>query len=341
MGDPSIMHYVNFLMDRGLAPYRDIVDINLPGAYFMEGWAMHIFGGGDLGWRIYDFFLLGVMIASMIVISLPYDWFSGLFAGVIFLLIHAAEGPWNAGQREQAMITLVMVGYALLFTALRRQKPLLVLPFGLIIGLAASLKPTAAPLGVILLLMAARALRTRGTKVTPYLAYGFLGLILVFLINLGFLYEYHAFGDFIAISKRLIPYYASIGNAPLRDLLYGLISRPYRLMLFIGGVLTLINRKELDWENWERAALMVGILFGASCYVVQRKNFEHHAYSFIVLTLLWFAIELGKAWQKKGWLRAIGLACFVLGVFVFTFHPLFPGVASSFSEESAARCTQK
>ena len=62
-------------------------------------------------------------------------------------------------------------------------------------------------------------------------------------------------------------------------------------MLFIGGVLTLINRKELDWENWERAALMVGILFGASCYVVQRKNFEHHAYSFIVLTLLWFAIE--------------------------------------------------
>src|ERR1700739_1919744 len=98
MGDPSIMHYVNFLMDQGLAPYRDIIDINLPGAYFMEGWAMHIFGGGDLGWRFYDFSVLAVLIASLIVISLPYDWFAGLFAGVIFLLIHGGEGPWNAGQ---------------------------------------------------------------------------------------------------------------------------------------------------------------------------------------------------------------------------------------------------
>ena len=58
MGYPSIMHYVNFLMDRGLAPYRDIVDINLPGAYFMEGWAMHIFGGGILVGGSTNFFFL-------------------------------------------------------------------------------------------------------------------------------------------------------------------------------------------------------------------------------------------------------------------------------------------
>ncbi|MDQ2834404.1 MAG: hypothetical protein M3Y50_11775, partial [Acidobacteriota bacterium] len=49
MWDTSIMHYVNFLMAHGMAPYRDIIDINMPGSYFIEGWAMHIFGGGDLG----------------------------------------------------------------------------------------------------------------------------------------------------------------------------------------------------------------------------------------------------------------------------------------------------
>jgi len=148
MADTSVMHYVNFLMDQGWAPYRDILDFN-PGAYFIEGWAMHLFGGGDLGWRFYDFSLLAILIASLIIISLPYDWFAGLFAGVIFLLIHGAEGPWNAGQRELLMITLIMVSYAFLFTALRRRKPLLALPFGFAIGLAASVKPTAVRLGFV------------------------------------------------------------------------------------------------------------------------------------------------------------------------------------------------
>jgi hypothetical protein len=316
VGDTSIMHYVNFLMDHGLAPYRDIVDINLPGSYFMEGWAMHVFGDGDLGWRFYDFSLLALMIASLIIISLPYDWFAGLYAGVIFLLIHGKEGPWNAGQREQTMITLIMVSYALLFTALRRQKPLLVLPFGFIIGLAASLKPTAAPLGLFLLLMVAFTLRRKSVKVSSYVAYGLLGLVLAFLINLEFLYKYHAFGDFVAISKRLIPYYASIGNKSPYELLRILLSIPHRLILLAGVVLTFINRKEKDYENWERAALVLGILFGASSFVIQRKDFEHHAYSFLVFSLLWSAIEISKAWKKKGWIHAIGLACFAFGVLV-------------------------
>ena len=59
------MHYVNFLMSHGLQPYSQITDNNLPGAYLIESWAMHVFGGGDLAWRIYDFFLLGVLTLSM------------------------------------------------------------------------------------------------------------------------------------------------------------------------------------------------------------------------------------------------------------------------------------
>src|SRR3979411_783765 len=76
--DAQVMHYINFLMDKGFAPYRDITDINMPGAYLIEGWGMHIFGGGDLGWRVYDFALLGLLGAAMVVIALPYDWVAGL-----------------------------------------------------------------------------------------------------------------------------------------------------------------------------------------------------------------------------------------------------------------------
>ena len=90
--DAQVMHYANFMIRHGFAPYRDISDMNLPGSYVMEGAAMRIFGGGDLAWRFYDFSLLGMMTASMIVIALPYDWIAGLLAGVMFALIHASRG---------------------------------------------------------------------------------------------------------------------------------------------------------------------------------------------------------------------------------------------------------
>jgi hypothetical protein len=333
MADPAFIRYINFLMDHGWVPYRDIIDVNLPGSFLMDRLAVFVFGSGDLAWRFYDLFLLAILIAAFIVISMPYDWFAGLYAGVVFVLIHGSEGPWNAGQREQAMVTLMMVGYAFLFTAMRRQKPLLLLPFGFIIGLAASIKPTVAPLGLILLLMAALALRRRNIKPDSYLVYGLLGLGLAVLINLGFLYKYHAFGDFVAISKRFIPYYATIGNSSLHELFSILAPKRYLLMLILAGMLILISKREKDWENWERITLALGILFGALSFVIQRKDFEHHLYPFLVFMLLWSSIEFGKAWQKKGWIRAIGLACFAFGVLVYVPSLVFKVASTSPTNE--------
>ena len=313
MHDTSIMHYVNFLIDRGLAPYRDIIDCNMPGSYFMEGWAMHVFGGGDLGWRFYDFFLLGILTASLIVISLPYDWFAGLFAGVFFLLIHGLEGPRNAGQREQLMITLIMIGYALLFTALRRQKPWFMLPFGLALGLAASLKPTAAALGLVLLLMMAVALRRKVIPIRSYLSYGVLGLLVALLINLGFLFRYHAFHSFVAISKRLLPFYATVGNQPpsflMKDLLLeDALPRKMIAMVAIAVIFTIVNRTRREWEKLELLALGIGVLFGIFSFVAQGKAFEHHAYAFKVFVFLWFGLECTKAMRTRGVLHVAGLA---------------------------------
>src|SRR3954453_11962516 len=43
--DAQVFHYIHFLIDHGFAPYRDIPDINMPGVYVLEGWAMQLFGG--------------------------------------------------------------------------------------------------------------------------------------------------------------------------------------------------------------------------------------------------------------------------------------------------------
>ena len=96
MQDAQVMHYVNFLTDHGFAPYRDIPDINMPGAYWMERFGMVVFGAGDLGFRVYDIFLMGAMVLAMIAIAWPYDWLAGLFAGVLFAMIHASD--WRRGR---------------------------------------------------------------------------------------------------------------------------------------------------------------------------------------------------------------------------------------------------
>ncbi len=82
--DSPIMHYVNFLMRHGMRPYQEITDNNMPGAYLTEGWAMRVFGGGDLGWRVYDFFLLGVITAAVTTIAWHRDRLAGIYAGGIF-----------------------------------------------------------------------------------------------------------------------------------------------------------------------------------------------------------------------------------------------------------------
>jgi len=103
MGDTQIFHYVNFLVGKGMSPYRQIFDLNMPGSYLSDFIGTAIFGSSDLGWRLYDYTLLAILTAAFIFIAVEYDWFAGLYAGVLFALMHGSEGPWQTAQRDQVM----------------------------------------------------------------------------------------------------------------------------------------------------------------------------------------------------------------------------------------------
>ena len=124
--------------------YKDIYDMNMPGCYLMERWAIDIFGGGNLGWRFYEFTLLGSMTLAACVIALPYDWVAGLAAGVLFAIFHGVDLATMATERDEVMAVFLLVGYAFLFLAVRRSRAILMLPFGLALGMAMLIKPTAA-----------------------------------------------------------------------------------------------------------------------------------------------------------------------------------------------------
>ncbi len=305
MVNAPVMHYVVFLMRHGLRPYRDITDMNMPGAYLMEGFGMAIFGGGDLGWRLYDFFLLAVLMASMVAIARPYDWLAGVYAAGLFALRHGSEGPWFAGEREQEMTVLIAVSCALLFVAVRRERPGLCLVFGLCAGLAASVKPTLAPFGALCLFILWFVLRRRALKPLPYLLWSLAGLIVPLAASLLFLFHYRAFGSFLFVLRAVTPIYASLNDPGWRFLVVHAAPREW-LPLFLLGTLALLVRRRWDWERW---VILLAATCGLVSYFVQQKGFWYQRYMFLAFALLLVAMEvLPSATPSRSWLRWLGLA---------------------------------
>jgi hypothetical protein len=309
--DAQVFHYNHFLIDHGFAPYRDIPDINMPGVYVMEDWAMKIFGGSDLAWRVYDFALLGLLSLAMIIITLPYDWLAGFFAGIMFALVHANDGPWNSVERDQIMTVLIVVAYALLFEGVRRRKPWLFLAFGLSLGMAVTVKPTTAPLGVVLLAMAAWKLRKEDESVAPYLWYGVAGAAVAGAISLSFLLQHHAIRAFIETVQRVIPFYASMEHSDIGGLIWFL---PKKVEVVMLPFALAVMPGQKQWKHWERYALLLGVAFGVFSYLVQGKGYDYHRYPFTAFVLLWMATELTLAMRTAGWRRCVGVAGLTAGI---------------------------
>jgi hypothetical protein len=312
MWDTQVMHYIVLLLDHGKIPYRDIYDINMPGAYLTERWAIALFGPGDLGWRLYEYTLLATMTGAMIVIALPWDWLAGLFAGVLFIVQLGSLGPYQAVERDEVMTVLLFVAYALLFTAVRRRLPWLGMGFGLAIGMAILIKPTVLPLAFCLLLFLWIALRHRAIRAGQYLAWALAGLGTAGLILLAFLLPGNAFGAFFFILHKLVPYYSSLAHPSLLVLLRRSLPAAFVVYMPLTLILAFTSDARANWEMW---AVRTGFVFGGLSYFIQGKGYDYHRIAFLCFGLLWIGIEASAALRDRGWRRAMGVTVLGFGVF--------------------------
>lgn len=312
--DGQVLHYINFLINHGMAPYREIYDMNLPGAYLIDGLQLHLFGPGDLAWRFYDFFLLGCITVAMIVITLPYDWLAGLIAGVLFTLFHAAEGPGNSGQRDEIMTMFLLLGCAFLFEAVRKRRSWLLMLTGICMGWGIFIKPTAIPFTLVLILMMLYAIKQAQQPVTRPICYLAVGLTVPLIATLVFLAGNQAIKPFFEISTRLTAFYATVMPASKQELLRNSLPVSVFLLLPLGFAVALMNRDQANWEHW---AIRVGIAFGFISYYIQHKGFKYHRYPFLAFLLLWLCLEFAQAVRgKKPWPRKLGFIGLFLASFV-------------------------
>jgi len=318
VGDASLIHYMGWLIERGWAPYRQIGDMNMPGSYLLELAAMHLFGMGDLAWRIYDFTLMAAAGAAFFVIARCVDasssaassrrvatdasWLAGLLAACLFVLIHGRDGLAEGGQRDLTMAICLVVATAFVFVAIRRDAAWAAAAFGLFSGVALTIKPTALPLTVAQMIVAGYMLRSRGQKrETPHPrwlrpAIAFLaGYLVAPCIALLFLIRERALLAFFANLHGLVLYYSGLGHKPPGFLLLHSVSPLLPLVLLWLAVLAL-RRQAMDWE---RGVLLCGAVFGLVSYLVQARGFPYYRYTLLIFLLPLMAMDFTQAAQTE------------------------------------------
>jgi hypothetical protein len=303
VGDASLIHYIGFLIQRGWAPYRDLGDMNMPGSFLIEIAAMHLFGAGDLAWRLFDFSLLAIASAAFFLVCsrTNHRRLAGLFSASLFILIHGRDGLAEGGQRDLTMAVLLLAATAFLFLAVRKNAAWSIAAFGLLSGTALTIKPTALPLGLLQLALALYVLRRQTSNIAsrfaaPALVAGLIGPVIAFL----FLLREHALPAFLAGFHGIIPYYASLGHRSLGFVVLHSIS-PLLPLVIAWLVVLALQRKLFSWShNWERNALLLGVLFGLLNCVAQQRALPYYRYPLLVFLLPLIALDLTRVLEPTG-----------------------------------------
>jgi hypothetical protein len=317
VNDPAQLHYLCFLMDHGMAPYRDLLEINMPGIYLVNWSVMHSLGGGSAAWRIFDFTLMGLAAGAMIAIAWPYEWLAGVFGATLFILFHGRDGAGQEGQRDFIIAVLLLCSYALLFECFRSRRTWLMFAFGLCAGVASTIKPMPLPFALLLLALAALRWKQEGESVRRPLLYALLGLVAPLAVVGGFLISKHALSPFWYLLRVELPFYGTLGRVSAWTLLKLMVTTSVGTVALITLAIAVMKR---DWWNWEGKLLVLGILFGIASYVGQGKAFPYHRYPMLAFLFLFAGLQIITALRAQRKVRTLAMA----GVtFVVILAPLY------------------
>ena len=328
LGDASLMHYMSFLMERGWAPYRQIGDQQFPGTYLIELAVMNSLGMGALAWRFFDFFLLDVASIAFCLVTRPSGlrrgdpWIPGIFSACLFILIHGRDGLAQGGQRDLTMAVLLLTATAFLFAAERRNAPWYSAVFGLLSGLAVTIKPTTLPLTLAQIALAAFVVQRRGIPFRKHAIAAAAGYCVAPAISLVFLLRERSLAAFLEGFHGIVPYYASLGHRPLSFILLHCISPLLPLVLAWLAVLVVQGQPLRPLREFERTLLAAGVVFGLVDCILQQRAFPYYRYPLLAFLLPLIALDLDRALRPQAAafansLRAKSAAILAFAAFCF------------------------
>jgi len=296
--DAPIMHYIAWRIADGAVPYRDLFDMNFPGAYLLHLLVIRVLGPGDLPWRLFDLTWLAATALAAAVFAAPWGRPAAVIAAVALGLYHLAGGAWQAGQRDFLLCPLLLIGalgvarWLERGDATRRRQ---LAWSGLALGASMTIKPHAVALAAALsVVIAVTAWRSGGGRALAPLAV-FVGAVAVapvavalWLALIGALPAWRAI-----VFDYLIPLYSRLGRAA---------PNVYRAWIWIpiagAVVLSVVSAAAAERFRARHVVAVVGVLYGVVHFVAQGKGWEYHLYPLAAFALVTMTAEIGPALDR-------------------------------------------
>ncbi|MGB9152147.1 MAG: hypothetical protein WCD70_03565 [Alphaproteobacteria bacterium] len=304
VGDASLIRYVVFLIHSGMAPYSQIVDINLPGSYFIEYCAMKFFGWGAHGLRIYDGFLCTLLVALSYLAgnNSKRERLFCLAGGLLFVLVHLQDGLEQAGQRDFSMAIILLGGLVLLIRTRRLALTSLFL-FETLIGLSLTIKPTLLPMVLLPLLFYKTAPDKSFKRMLLFCSVGVAGLAIPVALMFLWLNSYNSVHAFYDVVRSIDVLHGTLGRKSLWFRLQHCMS-PVAILFTIWSIVIVVDRPALD----KTRRLFIGALFcGFLSYLVQGKGLPYQRYPFLAVGIVFIFLDCSRA--NRGLARVVALAC--------------------------------
>jgi len=292
VGDAAYIHYIAFLIHHGLHPYRDIVDMNMPGTYLAEQLVLATLGPTALAWRLFDLLLMAALTAASLYLLAEEGLLAGLFAATLFITIHAQDGVQMLAERDLQVAVALVCSLALL-TAIHRKQPsnqslaaILAIASGLCSAAAISIKPTAA----LTVLALAAWLLWPSRRIVACAAFS-LSTLAFLLIPIFWLAHEKSLQAFLTNLTTLVRYHASLDPRPLTYLLPHSVS-PILVLVALWLVLRILIASQKPssilqpTSQADTAALILCALTALLSYLLQRKGFSYQRYPFLIFLIL-------------------------------------------------------
>jgi len=295
-GDAAIFHFMAGQFLIGLAPYRDLADVNMPLIYGIHAAVVWIGGMSDAAWRTFDLLAAGVMSVVIVALVRPAGRAAAILALLAMLTLHLLLGPYAAGQRDYliAILALAVAWFSVAAGEAPRRRGIYLMAAGAGAVIAASLKPSA----LLLLLLPALTIGWPRVRDIAWMTAGVLGAGFAVFATLAALGGLEAF---IAMLRTLLPAYASLNNPTMWQILQACAAFAPLGGLAVAAVLGIAGAKPARMR-----ATMGVAAFGLIHLLVQRKAFFYHAYPLAAGLACWGVLSLAMLSRWRA------LACLAL-----------------------------
>jgi hypothetical protein len=182
--DQWFLGYTGWMLTKGAVPYQGFADGNWPACHWLHAISILLLGNTPRTWRVFDFviMLIGTSFASHTARSL-WGWRAGAWLLVLYPPLYVVTGYWFAGERDIVGAHFLFVALWFYWTGLSKQQAAWQVGTGMLLALAALVKPTLSLFGPFLALhclLAGRSvvhsLRMRSAQIAIAGASSILGL---------------------------------------------------------------------------------------------------------------------------------------------------------------------